>query len=101
MTTPPEMQPPPDADQRRAAEPVTVYALDRLPAYDGAHYNGARAGMTKISETIVPPRAGRAFDVPAGHLFRIVSIEGSQVGDLNLWNAANLAERFYSGKTRA
>ena len=57
--------------------------------------------MTKISETVVPPRAGRAFDVPAGHFFRIVSIEGSQVGDLNLWNAANLAERFYSGKTRA
>ena len=57
--------------------------------------------MTKIGETIVPPREGRAFDVPAGHVFRIVSIEGPQVGDLNLWNAANLAERFFSGKTRA
>ena len=39
---------------------------------------------------------------PAGHVFRIVSIiEGPQVGDLNLWNAGNLAERFFSGKTRA
>jgi len=38
--------------------------------------------------------------VPAGHLFRIVSVEGSQVGDLNLWNADDLTERFYSGKTR-
>ncbi len=57
--------------------------------------------MTKIGETIVPPREARAFDVPAGHFFRIVSIEGPQVGDLNLWNAANLAERFFSGKTRA
>ena len=57
--------------------------------------------MAKIGEMIVPPREGRAFDVPAGHFFRIVSIEGPQVGDLNLWNAADLAERFFSGKTRA
>ena len=57
--------------------------------------------MSKIGETIVPPREARAFDVPAGHIFRIVSVEGPQVGDLNLWNAANLSERFFSGKTRA
>ncbi len=101
MTSPPQTQPPPDADQRRAAKPIIVYALDRLPAYDAAFYDDARTGMTKIGETIVPPREGRAFDVPAGHVFRIVSIEGPQVGDLNLWSAANLAERFFSGKTRA
>jgi uncharacterized protein YcgI (DUF1989 family) len=57
--------------------------------------------MVKIGETIVPPREGRAFDVPAGHFFRIVSIEGPQAGDLTLWNPANLSERFFSGKTRA
>ena len=73
----------------------------RLPAYDAAFYDNARVGMAKIGETVVPPREGRAFDVPAGHFFRIVSIEGPQVGDLNLWNAADLAERFFSGKTRA
>jgi uncharacterized protein len=39
--------------------------------------------------------------VAAGHFFRIVSVEGPQVGDLNLWNAHDLTERFYSGKTRA
>ena len=39
-------------------------------------------------------RGGRQF-------FRISSVEGPQVGDLNLWAADNLAERFYSGKTRA
>ena len=32
--------------------------------------------------------------------FRILSAEGSQVGDLNLWNAHDLTERFFSGKTR-
>ena len=37
----------------------------------------------------------------AGHFFRIMSVEGPQVGDLNVWNARDLAERFYSGKTRA
>ncbi len=57
--------------------------------------------MTKIGEVIVPPREARAFDVPAGHFFRIVSVEGPQVGDLNLWNAHDLSERFFSGKTRA
>ena len=101
MTSPSRSQPPIDADQRRAAKPIIVYALDKLPAYDAAFYDNARASMAKVREIIVPPREGRAFDVPAGHVFRIVSIEGPQVGDLNLWNAANLAERFFSGKTRA
>jgi uncharacterized protein len=101
MTSPSPSQPPIDADQRRAAKPIIVYAVDKLPAYDAAFYDNARADPTKIGEIIVPPREARAFDVPAGHFFRIVSIEGPQVGDLNLWNAGNLAERFFSGKTRA
>jgi uncharacterized protein len=101
MTSRSQLKSPPDADRRRAVKPVIVYAVDALPAYDAAFYDNARAGMTKIGETIVPPREGRAFDVPSGHFFRIVSVDGPQVGDLNLWNAANLAERFFSGKTRA
>jgi len=93
--------PPADAAARRAAAPVIVYAVDRLPPYDRAFYDNARRDFTKISETIVPPREARTFTVPAGHIFRIVSVEGPQVGDLNLWNAHDLTERFYSGKTRA
>lgn len=54
-----------------------------------------------VSETLIPPREARCFNVPAGHFFRISSVEGPQVGDLNLWHADNLAERFYAGKTRA
>jgi uncharacterized protein YcgI (DUF1989 family) len=57
--------------------------------------------MSKVEELTVPPRDAAAFRVPAGHLFRIVSIDGPQVGDLNLWNAHDLSERFFSGKTRA
>jgi uncharacterized protein YcgI (DUF1989 family) len=78
-----------------------VYGVEALPPYDAAFYDKARSGMTKVGELIVPPREARAFDVPAGHFFRIVSVEGPQVGDLNLWNAHDLTERFFSGKTRA
>lgn len=92
---------PADAAERRAVEPVIVYARERLPAVDMALYGRARDGMAKIDELVVSPRDARGFDVPAGHFFRIVSIEGPQVGDLNLWNAADMSERFFSGKTRA
>jgi uncharacterized protein YcgI (DUF1989 family) len=93
--------PPPDADARRDARPVVAYDTSRLPAYDAAFYDNARAGMSKVGETLVPPRQARCFDAPAGHFFRIVCTEGPQVGDLDLWSAADLSERFFSGKTRA
>ncbi len=90
-----------DAAERRQAPAILVYQLDRLPPFDAGLYDGARAELTKVSELVVPPRDGRTFTVPAGHFFRIVSIDGPQVGDLNLWNARDLTEQFYSGKTRA
>ena len=49
----------------------------------------------------MPPRDAACFEVKAGQFFRIRSIEGPQVGDLNLWNRHDLSERFFSGKTRA
>jgi uncharacterized protein YcgI (DUF1989 family) len=101
MSRSPSSTPPPDAGLRRAALPTVVYAVDALPPAHPALFGTARDGMEKVSEVIVPPRDGRAFRVPAGHFFRIVSSEGPQVGDLNLWNARDLAEHFYSGKTRA
>jgi uncharacterized protein YcgI (DUF1989 family) len=93
--------PPTDAARRRAAQPVVVYAAERAPAYDRPFYENARQGLSKLSELVVPPREARTFDVAAGDFFRIVSIEGPQVGDLNLWHAHDLSERFFSGKTRA
>ncbi|MEM9584581.1 MAG: DUF1989 domain-containing protein [Pseudomonadota bacterium] len=94
-------QPPDDAQARRAVEPVICYPVDTLPEADMALYDAARGNMTKTGETRVEPRDAATFHVPAGHFFRISSIEGPQVGDLNLWNAHDLTERFYSGKTRA
>src|SRR5262249_24292101 len=90
-----------DADSRRAVRPVTCYPVERLVAADLPLYTAARRSLTVKNEIIVPPRAGRCFRVPAGCFFRIHCIEGPQVGDLDLWNATNLAEHFYSGKTRA
>lgn len=101
MTIAPSNAAPADAAQRRAVAPVTVYRVDVLPDYDANLYDHARRSLTKIDEVIVPPRDGRPFTVPAGHFFRIVCVEGPQVGDLNLWNTHDLSERFFSGKTRA
>jgi len=101
MAIPAQNPEPADAAARRAVRPVTVYTVDRLPAYDQDFYESVRGDMALVDTLTVPPRDARVFDVPAGHLFRIVSIEGPQVGDLNLWNADDLSERFYSGKTRA
>ncbi|MDC2981456.1 DUF1989 domain-containing protein [SAR116 cluster bacterium] len=92
---------PGDADARRAVEPVIVYPNGTLAPPELGLYRSARAGASKTGEVLVQPREGGCFHVPAGGFFRISSVEGPQVGDLNLWNAHNLDERFYSGKTRA
>ncbi len=100
MPNTPQYDPPGDAATRKAAPVVVCYDVDQLPACDMQLYEQARKDMEKISQLRIEPRDGQAFEVPAGHFFRIVSIEGPQVGDLNLWNAADLSERFFSGKTR-
>ncbi|MGB3314319.1 MAG: DUF1989 domain-containing protein [Albidovulum sp.] len=92
---------PEDAALRRAVRPVICYPPETLPAPDMALYSAARDRLEVVSTVIVPPREARSFRVPAGHFFRIHSVDGPQVGDLNLWHSANLKERFYSGKTRA
>ena len=96
-----ELPAPFDAEARRKVAPVICYPTESLASPDLPAYRAAREGWRKIDEVIVPPRDARCFEVPAGCFFRIVSIEGSQVGDLNLWSAGNLDERFFSGKTRA
>ena len=101
MTKPAYTTPPPDAAARRRARPVLTYSVEQLPSLNTAFYKRARAELSQVAELTVSPRDAKAFEVPAGHFFRIVSVEGPQVGDLNLWNAHDLTERFYSGKTRA
>jgi len=92
---------PTDAETRRAVAPVICYPPETLPAPDMALYQAAWLGAVKVAEAIAAPREAAAFRVMAGQFFRISSVEGPQVGDLNLWNADDLSEKFYSGKTRA
>lgn len=92
---------PDDAEARRAIKPVICYPVETLPEPDMGLFHRARSHLKKQGETLVPAREARCFEIPAGHFFRISSVDGPQVGDLNLFNAQDLSERFYSGKTRA
>ena len=61
----------------------------------------AEGGGRKLVESFtIPIRTGRAWKVPAGHVFRIVTIEGPQVGDLNIWSQHNPRERLWASRTR-
>jgi uncharacterized protein len=97
----PEHAQPHDAEARRKIAPVICYPVDMLSPPDLDAYRAARDEWEKVEEVLVPPRDARSFTVPAGYFFRIVSVEGPQVGDLNLWAANDINERFFSGKTRA
>ncbi|BBO68834.1 hypothetical protein DSCA_27640 [Desulfosarcina alkanivorans] len=101
MKRTPRHQAPADADDRKAVQPVICYPVESLPPADMDTYAAARRSMEFGDAVVVPPRSARTFRVPAGNFFRIISVDGPQVGDLNLWAADDLSERFYSGKTRA
>lgn len=58
------------------------------------------ATRTLLNQFIIPIRSGRAWEVKAGQVCRIVAVEGAQVGDLNLWNLHNPRERFWASRTK-
>lgn len=69
---------------------------------DRDFYTGLTApeGRVRIDQRIVPIREGLAWEVPAGHVLRLSTLEGPQVGDLNLWHRHNPRERFWASRTR-
>ena len=85
----------------QAVEPVICYPVEGLQAADLRACRAAREGWQLRQRVLVPPREARCFAVGAGEFFRICSVDGPQVGDLNLWAAGDVQERFFSGKTRA
>jgi len=89
------------ADQAKATKPVICYPIDTLPAPDMPMYKAALRDMVKVAEATAAPREAASIKLKAGQVLRISSVNGPQVGDLNLFNANDLDERFYSGKTRA
>ncbi|MGY6696520.1 MAG: urea carboxylase-associated family protein [Roseinatronobacter sp.] len=95
------MTAPKDAEARRAIAPVICYPTETLPPAPLDLYHAARAVAVEGPRLHIAPREASAFTVPAGSFFRISCPDGSQVGDLNLFAADNLRERFFSGKTRA
>ena len=97
----PEHDTPADGEARKHIQPVFVYPPDTLQRPDIESLRKLRQQAEPASSLIVPPRDAKCLFVPKGSFFTIRSIEGSQVGDLNLWNAHDVSERFFSGKTRA
>ncbi|ORY60891.1 uncharacterized protein BCR38DRAFT_348615 [Pseudomassariella vexata] len=53
-----------------------------------------------VEQFTLPIRSGRAWKVPAGGIVRISTPDGGQVGDLNIWNAHNPRERFWTSRTK-
>ena len=90
-----------DVKDRIMDKPIVCYPIDDLKEINLPILHSARNRLKRISEIIVPPRDAKTFEVKKGQFFRIESIEGPQVGDLNIFQADNLEEKFYSGKTRA
>ncbi|MEV4314573.1 DUF1989 domain-containing protein [Actinocrispum sp. NPDC049592] len=84
---------PPAAYQPR---PGSVLDVDR------GFYDRIAAGARElVTRFVVPIRSGRAWEVPAGHVCRIlITPDGPQVGDLNVWNRHNPRERLWAARTR-
>ncbi|MES4903570.1 MULTISPECIES: urea carboxylase-associated family protein [unclassified Streptomyces] len=57
-------------------------------------------GRELVDSFVIPIRSGRAWEVPAGHLCRIVTVDGPQVGDFNVWNLNDPRERLWAARTR-
>lgn len=68
---------------------------------DTAFYDRLAGGDREpVQRFTVPIRSGRAWEVPAGHLCRISTPDGPQVGDLNVWNLHDPRERLWAARTR-
>ena len=94
------MNRPDDASLRQQARPIICYDVESVPRRDAKWLETWRSSLHVVDTVMVPPREASTFKVPAGFGFRLISVEGPQVGDLNLWNSEDLSERFFSGKTR-
>ena len=92
---------PSDLKSRIGATPIVCYPNTNIEEKNLSILHSAREHLVKKDEVIIPPRDAKTFEVKFGEFFRIESVEGPQVGDLNLFNLNNLEEKFYSGKTRA
>jgi uncharacterized protein YcgI (DUF1989 family) len=54
-----------------------------------------------VNELIIPKGEGKAFEVLKGRVFRVIDLEGKQVGDMTLLNLRDFREKFSSQVTVA
>ncbi|UJO14533.1 hypothetical protein CLAFUW4_03144 [Fulvia fulva] len=62
--------------------------------------NIANAERELVESVLLPIRSGKALKAPAGHIVRLSTPLGPQVGDLNIWHLHNPRERFWAARTR-
>lgn len=101
MKPTPQSPEPQDSATRKAVAPVICYPTEGLNQADLGFRKELRENLTLVHSLTIEPRDAKCFEVPAGSFCRILCPDGPQVGDLNLWHADNLNEKFFSGKTRA
>jgi uncharacterized protein YcgI (DUF1989 family) len=53
-----------------------------------------------VTSFVIPARTGKAFRVAAGEIVRVTCVEGPQVADMIVFNADDVDEKFWSGRTR-
>ncbi|MEO8283871.1 MAG: DUF1989 domain-containing protein [Pseudarthrobacter sp.] len=87
---------------QHAALTDAAYKGSALEVDKNFYGNIARAteSRTLVDSFNIPIRSGKAWKVPAGHVCRILTVDGPQVGDLNVWNFNNPRERFWAARTR-
>jgi uncharacterized protein YcgI (DUF1989 family) len=86
---------------RAPPQPAYLPTPGSILNIDKVFYNSiATADRIPLESFTIPIRSGRAWEVPAGHIVRLSTPEGPQVGDLNIWNLSNPRERFWAARTR-
>jgi uncharacterized protein YcgI (DUF1989 family) len=60
----------------------------------------APPGMSLRDELIIPKERGRAFEVYASEVLRVIEVDGPQTCDFNAFVLADFSERFSAGRTR-
>lgn len=96
-----------ESNESKTPMPAYLPTSDKSPLYaNRAFYDKIAAtgntanGRVLVDKFLIPIRSAKAWKVPAGHVVRLTTPEGPQVGDLNIWSANNPRERFWASRTR-
>lgn len=90
------------ANESKPPVPAYLPTTEESPLKVNREFYDALANAPRqlVDKFEVPIRSAKAWKVPAGHICRLTTPEGPQVGDLNLWNFNNPRERLWAARTR-